>query len=48
MRRDFTEQTEYERARAAVEKALGAEAADLMREGGTWSEGLAANEGLLI
>jgi tetratricopeptide (TPR) repeat protein len=48
MRRDFTEQTEYERARSAVENAIGAEAADLMREGGTWSEGRAADEGLLI
>lgn len=48
MRRDFTEQTEYERARSATENALGAEAADLMREGRNWSEGRAADEGLLI
>ena len=48
MRRDFTEQTEYERARSAIENALGSEAADLMREGRNWSEGRAADEGLLI
>jgi tetratricopeptide (TPR) repeat protein len=48
MRREFTEQREYERARIAVENALGAEAADLMQEGRNWSEGRAANEGLLI
>ncbi len=48
MRREFTEQREYERARTAVENALGAEAADLMQEGRNWSEGRAADEGLLV
>lgn len=48
LRRDFTEQKEYERASTAIEEALGAEAAVLMEEGRHWNETRVADEALLI
>jgi predicted ATPase/class 3 adenylate cyclase len=47
IRRDFTEQKEYERVLTAVEDALGS-AVDLMEDGRNWNESRADDEAMLI
>lgn len=48
IRRDFTEQKEYERIGIAVENSLGVAAAAVMEEGRSWSEARIAEDALLI